>query len=185
MSIFNTDTRRIRLIGDIEEENLADFMEAVDTIIGEDEAYTEPDEDGVYPPITLELFSYGGKCHVGFAIYDVLRMLNNEGIHPIECEVYGACESMAVCVMLGCDQRRAHPHTTFMIHNVWGKEDGTVKSMKLYAEEMRREESLIWDIYRERTNVPDDMFDKISNTQMDYYFGPEEALRNGFITAII
>lgn len=136
-------------------------------------------------PIDVELYSCGGDCTEGFAIYDALRTCG----HPLTTTVVGECASMATVLMLCApkESRRAFKHARFLIHEPYFPEsicgDVTIQRIETLRQALEDDKRKILDVYVERTGQRER---KIVE-QMDdgTWFDAERAMALGFISEIV
>lgn len=136
--------------------------------------------------IDIELYSCGGDCTEGFAIYDALRASGKE----ISTTVVGTCASMATVLLLAApiEKRKAYKHAQFLIHNPYFPsgsvtEDLTIPELEKCRESLVNEKNKILDIYVERTGKEKDILD--SQMENGEFFGVSRALELGFISSVI
>lgn len=123
----------------------------------------------------------GGVVSEGLAIYDFLRTSGKN----IYTNIEGACHSMAVTILLAApkENRTANRYAEALIHKVYtGYADGTADDLEGYAEEMRRQQDAILDIYADRTNLSREEAERIMNEEKVHT--AEELLEWGFIAKI-
>jgi ATP-dependent protease ClpP protease subunit len=100
ISNFNTKTRTINLIGEIEEEMTALVLQAL----------TEMPSDS--KQITVFLSTHGGNVYDGLAIYDLFQACSS----PVVVIGTGRVMSMGVVILQAGDRRLVTPNTTLMCH---------------------------------------------------------------------
>ena len=103
---------------------------------------------------TFNIHCDGGSVSEGLAIYDVMRTSGKN----IYTNVDGGCHSMAVCLLLAAphENRTANPNSRALIHRVYAMPFDVLNAddAEELANDMRREENAILDIYVDRTNAP-------------------------------
>jgi ATP-dependent Clp endopeptidase proteolytic subunit ClpP len=130
--------------------------------------------------ITVHIDSHGGNVNDGLAIHD---FLTTRGL-PVTTIGEGRVFSIATIVMLAADKgkRLMSKNASFMIHNPWGGVVGTADEMEEYANEMRKVENRLAEIYVEKTGVA---LDRVKEwMKKDTYFSAEEAVEMGFADGI-
>lgn len=100
-----------------------------------------------FDEIMLRIKSPGGDVHEGFAIYNYIRSLGK----PITCIADGRVASIATVIFLAGDVRKVYDTTDFMIHNPWTWAAGNADQLEETAEELRKIEDQILDLYVART----------------------------------
>jgi ATP-dependent Clp protease protease subunit len=130
-------------------------------------------------PIEIHMCSYGGDPYTMLRLYDE--------IHACPCQVKffggGTINSSATWIMVGCDERYLHPHTTVMVHDGWGGYDGNHTDHQIYAAEDKRLQSLLYDIYAENSRMPKAFWEDVC--QRDLYLTATEAITLGLADKLI
>lgn len=141
----------------------------------------KPADDNV---IRLQIYSCGGSCVDGFAIYDRVRATGCE----IHTEVIGQASSMATVIMMAApkERRTAYPNAQFMIHapyypSAYGELN--YDTLMNLAESIKSDEDRIVAIYTERTGMDEDTIREQMKKGTD--FGVDKALELGFIGSVI
>jgi ATP-dependent Clp protease protease subunit len=131
-------------------------------------------------PITIEMNSGGGSVYDGMVIIDAI--MNSKA--PVFFIGYGSIMSMAVYIMLVCDNRILYPSTTILLHSMkqfmYG--DKTVRGMK---QELASYELIInqmMDIGIKNSKMDKDFWDKVEDG--DFFFTAQEALALGLCDGI-
>ena len=92
---------------------------------------------------------------------------------------------MGVIAILAAQVRKAHPNTTFMIHQLSIIAIGTLQDMVDSVEESSRVNTMLFDIITSTTRITKERLSQISEQKKDWFFNAEEALNLGVITEII
>lgn len=133
--------------------------------------------------IDLRLHCPGGSCLEGWAIYDALR---NSG-KRITATIEGVCASMASVILLAApeNRRRAYPNASLLIHNPWTVVAGgyTAEELEVRAEDLKREQTKILDLYVERTGGDRKALQKLMDE--DKLINMDKAKELGFVSEII
>ena len=139
----------------------------------------------IRPAINIYLCTYGGCIHDMLAIYDEIKKLTKEYTVNIYC--VGKIMSAGTIIMLAVDldHRFAYPNTTFMYHTLAGWNYGKIKDMEENVEESKRLHKLMWQIYKENTEIPEDKLNEIYKCKKDWYITAKEALKYKIISKII
>ena len=72
-----------------------------------------------------------------------------------------------------------------MIHQASGQTWGTITDMEESMEEKRRVNEAIFNIIKQKTQIPEEKLDEVMNYKRDWFITAEEALELGIITEII
>ncbi len=122
----------------------------------------------------------GGEVEEGLAIYDCLRTSGKD----IHMNIEGGCHSMAVVLLLAAplENRTANPNCRALIHRVTGCAGGTPDDLAAAAEDARRAEESILDIYADRTGQDKEFLRSIMAEQKERTAA--ELLDWGFISRI-
>lgn len=133
---------------------------------------------GEFDSIKLMVFSPGGYCVEGWAIYDYLLSLGK----PIETVAYGQCASIATVLFLLGEKRGISPNCEFMCHLPWGGAWGNRHEIQDYLDQLIAESDKLIAYYSERTGQPSDLL--AANMVKDWYMTPQETVTNSFATEI-
>lgn len=129
--------------------------------------------------IFLHIMSSGGDIFAGFSAMD--EILNCK--IPITTICDGECSSAATFIFLAGKERWMKKHSYFLIHqlssNIWGK----FEEIKDHMQNTERIMNDIKNIYKEMTNIPDNILEAI--LKRDIYLSPQECLEYGIIDRII
>jgi ATP-dependent protease ClpP protease subunit len=88
--------------------------------------------------------------------------------------------------MLAGEKRICGKNCSFMVHSMWKNIFyAKVQEQRDELKESERLTELTKNIYKERTNITEDLLDKIEKEKLEYWFGSDEAKKLGFITDII
>jgi len=125
-----------------ERENGVDFLMAERTIKGLHLLDQKKDK-----PITIIMNNPGGDVYHGAAIYDAIKGCKNH----ITIKVYGHAMSMGSIILQAADERIMAPNSKFMIHyGTWGINGSHTKTFQKWAEECKRYDKWMIDMYLER-----------------------------------
>ena len=139
----------------------------------------------VRPSINIYLTTFGGYIYDMFAIYDEIKRLTSEYIVNIYC--VGKIMSAGTVIMLATDleHRFAYANTTFMYHTLSGGALGKMKDMEENVEEDKRLHKLMWNIFKNQTEIPADKLDEIYRCKKDWYITADQAKKYKIISKII
>lgn len=128
--------------------------------------------------IKVRINSIGGSVFGGTAIYNALRT------HParITTTVDSLAASVASVIVQAGDERVMVQHSQMMIHNAWGIAIGDADEMNEYAELLRKEDSIIADIYADRSGKPRSMY--IAMMAAETWFSHDEAVEAGLADSV-
>ncbi len=139
----------------------------------------------IRPVVNIYLSTFGGYIYDMLAIYDEIKALTKEYEVNIFC--VGKIMSAGTIIMLAVDleHRFAYQNTTFMYHTLSGYNKGKMKDMEEDVEESKRLHKMMWNIYKENTNIPDDKLDEIYKCKKDWYITSQLAKKYKIISEII
>ena len=139
----------------------------------------------IRPAINIYLSTIGGDIYDMCAIYDEIRALKNEYEVNIYC--VGKVMSAGTIIMLATDleHRFAYPNTTFMYHTLSSFTAGKVKDMEENVDESKRLHKLMWNIYKNNTEIPEDKLNEIYKCKKDWYIDAIQAKKYKIIGKII
>lgn len=193
--------RTVKVSGMISDETLSTFKNDIAAIVRADEAVIDDNIENLklfdehlceeykknvkIPPIVLDITSHGGYCLEGMAFYDILRSMNDNGVHPVICEMSGCIASMATFIVLGCDVRRIHKNTSVCVHSIGGGSFGKIEEIKEDYEEMKRISDRLHELYYKHTSITPEQVAEIDKTKRDWWFDADEAINVGIATEII
>jgi ATP-dependent Clp protease protease subunit len=134
-----------------------------------------------YPktPIEIHMNSYGGDPYSMLALYDVIQSASCQ----IKFFGKGAIMSAATWILSGCDERNLYPNTTVMVHAGWEEQAATFWDFKISAEEAKRLQNKLEEIYEENSRMPKDFWSEVC--KRDLFLTAEEAVFLGLADKII
>ena len=192
---YNESIHNIYLKGDVDEEMWQTLVDKISEIRAADDdidyqnsaslACIGLNVQGVRPPINIYISTYGGCIYDMFAIYDEIRSLQKEYVVNIYC--IGKIMSAGTIIMLAVDleHRFAYSNTTFMHHTLSGFSLGKMKEMEENVEESKRMHKIMWNIYKEQTNIPTEKLDEIYKCKKDWFINAQQALKHKIISKIV
>ena len=131
--------------------------------------------------IQMYINSPGGSVSAGMAIYDTMQF--------IKCDVSTICMGMAASMgaflLAGGTpgKRLALPHSTIMIHQPSGGEQGQATEIQIVADRIQYTKRMLNELLAANTHQP---LEKIAaDTERDYYMSAEEAKNYGLIDAVV
>jgi len=129
--------------------------------------------------VTIIIISDGGCWYSAQSIYDTMTQCKT----PITTIATGSVASAATIVFLAGDTRIAHPHTTFLVHDVTHTSEAKATDVEAELKEVKRQGIVMWDLYAKHTNKTKAYWKK--KCVGEYYFSAEEALDIGFVDTIL
>lgn len=130
-------------------------------------------------PIQIHMNSFGGDP------YAMLRL--HDEIIACPCQIQfiggGAIMSAATWIMAACDERILHPNTTIMVHDGVEGYEGKHTDAQIQAAEMKRLQSLLYDIYAANSKMPREFWEDVC--QRDLYLTATEAVSLGLADKIL
>lgn len=139
----------------------------------------------IRPAINIYLNTVGGYIYDMFSIYDEIKKLTSEYIVNIYC--VGKIMSAGTIIMLATDleHRFAYQNTTFMYHTLSGGAFGKMKDMEEDVEESKRLHKSMWNILKEKTEIPEEKLDEIYKCKKDWYITADQAKKFKVVSKII
>ena len=132
-------------------------------------------------PIRIFINSPGGSADGGFAIFDTIRFIEP----PVITIAAGLVASAASIVLLAPkkENRVAFPHSRILLHQPSTHLQGSAADLEITAQEILK--------LREKANqlIADETGQTVekvaSDTNRDYWMGPDEALKYGLVSRIV
>lgn len=192
---YDSKLHNIYIKGDVDEDMWQTLVDKINEIKSADREIDETnvgtlslfgiDAQAIHPSINIYLSTYGGNIHDMFAIYDEIKNLTNEYEVNIYC--VGKIMSAGTIIMLAVDleHRFAYANTTFMYHTLSGCAFSKMKEMEENVEEFKRLHKLMWNIYKENTEIPSEKLDEIYKCKKDWFITSKEAIKYKIINKII
>lgn len=139
----------------------------------------------IRPAINIYLSTFGGYIYDMFSIYDEIKKLTQEYEVNIYC--VGKIMSAGTIIMLATDleHRFAYPNTTFMYHTLSSYNWGKIKDMEEDIEENKRLHKLMWTIFKNNTEIPEDKLDDIYKCKKDWYITADQAKKFKIVSKIV
>jgi len=192
---YDAKLHNIYLMGDVDEDMWNALVDKINEIKSADKEIDEMnigtlslfgiEAQALRPSINIYLSTFGGYIYDMLSIYDELVSLQKEYIVNIYC--VGKIMSAGTIIMLAVDteHRFSYPNTTFMYHTLSGWTDGKIKDIEENVEEKKRLHKLMWNIYKEKTEIPTDKLDEIYKCKKDWYITANQALKYKIIGKIL
>lgn len=131
--------------------------------------------------IQIYINSPGGSVSAGLAIYDTMRHVKP----AVSTICIGMAASMGAFLLAGGEKgkRFALPNARIMLHQVMGGAEGQATDIEIQAKEILRIKKQMNEILAANTGQK---FEKIqTDTDRDFWFGPEEAKAYGLIDKVL
>lgn len=136
-------------------------------------------------PIIINWFSYGGDWDAGMAMYDYIKTCSS--YVTIRC--FGRVRSMGTIVLQAADERLLSKNCLFLLHYGTAASSEThAKDFEMYAEELKKSNSIMEDIYLESIREKKPRFSRERLQELirfDKYLKPEEVIEIGLADGII
>lgn len=164
--------RRIFLTKPVDSESCAEIIRQLMFFNSEDAA----------AEIVMYINTPGGEVDSGFAVYDVMRMIEA----PVRTVCIGVCASMGALIYLGGERREMLPHSRLMIHDpsFGGGSYAGKKPHELQSEVNKLSEThdALCRVIAERTGRT--LEEVCEKTASDTYFTAEQAISFGLAHAV-
>ena len=192
---FDTKIHNIYLKGIVDERMWQTLVDKINEIRGADDDVADQNLASlmsvgieakiIRPAINIYLSTFGGYIYDMLSIYDEIKSLTKEYVVNIFC--VGKIMSAGTIIMLAADyeNRFAYPNTTFMYHTLTGGAYGKIKDLEENAEECKRLHKIMWNIYKENTDIPAEKLDEIYKCKKDWYITAEQAKKYKIISKIV
>ena len=192
---YDPKIHNIYLKGDVDEDMWSSLVDKINEIKSADKDIDETnistlslfgiDVQAIHPSINIYLNTVGGVIYDMFAIYDEIKALTSEYEVNIYC--VGKIMSAGTIIMLAVDleHRFAYPSTSFMYHTLSGGAFGKIKEMEEDVEENKRLHKLMWNIFKDQTEIPEEKLDEIYKCKKDWYITAEQAKKYKVISKIV
>lgn len=164
--------RRIFLTKPVDSESCAEIIRQLMFFNSEDAA----------AEIVMYINTPGGEVDSGFAVYDVMRMIES----PVRTVCIGVCASMGALIYLGGERREMLLHSRLMIHDpsFGGGSYAGKKPHELQSEVNKLSETrdALCRVIAERTGRT--LEEVCEKTASDTYFTAEQAISFGLAHAV-
>ncbi|MFA7109388.1 MAG: ATP-dependent Clp protease proteolytic subunit [Sphaerochaetaceae bacterium] len=163
-------TRSIMLCGEINEEASEKFVRQLLVLENENDK-----------PIYVFIDSPGGDVNAGYAIFDMIRFVNNE----VFLIGMGLVASAAALVLLSGDKehRFGLPNSSYLIHQPLSKMKGVASDIEIHAKQLEETRNRI---NREISCQTGNSFEKVEkDTDRDNWMDAEAAIEYGLISKIV
>jgi ATP-dependent Clp protease protease subunit len=130
-------------------------------------------------PLQLNINSYGGSVTDGFALFDTLRFVAEDGERKIKTVSLGITASMGGVLLQAGDERVMTPSSILLIHEISYSARGSVSSHKDGREMTDILSDRIIEVFGERALISEEEFKK-NWDRRDWWLSAKDALSNGF-----
>jgi len=195
-----TNFSTIALIGDINEDTSNEVIfsllllkqknteEYLTTVLSMDkEQLSETDLEEIKPNIDFYVSTNGGSADEMFAMYDVMRMIKDEGISSIS--TYGIGKVMSAGVLLLASgtkgKRYVGKHCRVMIHSVIGGHVGPMHQLESEFEEVKKIQDTYIRSLAEETEMTEKYLRNLLKKKTNVYLTAQEAVDLGIADEII
>jgi len=176
------DSHLIGLFAEVAEEKIAEIIHAL-LIIAEDTRKKEKEEEK--KPIDFYLSTYGGSADDMFALYDVMRIVQEDVV--IRTAGLGKVMSAGVLLLAAGTkgERRIAKNCRVMIHSVVGGNQGDLHNMLNEMEAIEQLQQMFVDCLVSETKMTKSRLKKMLNRKVNVYLSAEEAVELGIADIII
>ena len=173
----------LRIVGEINVETLKIFFDETDVIIEEygrfktESSMIKPELLQKFPPITIEISSYGGDTDCGSAIIHRMDEMKNMGIEVNTHAHF--CYSMAFIIYVNGMKRTGDKLSKFMNHGSASFNRGYVEEQRASVEFSTKCDEQFEQIIYDNTNMPKE---RVERARLCYdWFGYNEAVEMNVI----
>ena len=190
----------IALMGDVDEDMANEIVcsllllkeknkiEYLNTIINlPEDVLKDTDTDELRPNISLFVSTNGGSADEMLAIYDVMRMIKEEGINMISTHGVGKVMSAGVLLLAAGDKgkRFVGKHCRIMIHSVIGGHAGPMHQLENEFEEIKKIQDNYIKALSEETEMTEKYLRNLLKKKTNIYLTAQEAVDLGIADEII
>lgn len=173
MNNVGVGPRDIFIIGEIDEHILKEFHERFFSMIEIDNRNEKMYKKYKRKPINVYIDTCGGDLYSALSIYDILRASKT----PINTICTGKAMSAGSVIFLAGKKRLVSKHATILIHSIISGCHGPTKDVLDHAEDLKRMQKQLEEIYIDRTNISKDKLRKIKNKKEDFIVDAKEAIK--------
>ena len=175
------DLRVIGLVGDIQEEKLAEIIHAF--LYMNEMNKESPDEDK--KDIEFYLSTYGGSADDMFALYDIMKLVKK----TTDICTIGMGKVMAAGVLLLASgthgKRRIGKNCRVMLHSVMGGNHGSLHNLVNEMEAIQDLQEMYINCLVEETKMTKSQLKNMLERKVNVYLSAEEAIEYGIADEII
>ena len=186
------DLRMIGLLSDLDQEKMADIMHALLSLkasaleCNNSKDKKSKKDKAVIKPIEFYISTYGGNADDMFAIYDLMKQIQDEGCE-IHTKGYGKVMSAGVLLLAGGTKgkRQIGKNCRVMIHSVNAGTHGAMHDLKNEFEAIQNIQDTYLDALVTETSMTKTQLKKIIERKINVYLSAEEAIELGIADLII
>ena len=175
------DLRVIGLVGDIQEEKLAEIIHAF--LYMNEMNKESPDEDK--KDIEFYLSTYGGSADDMFALYDIMKLVQK----TTDISTIGMGKVMSAGVLLLASgtpgKRKMGKNCRVMIHSVMGGNHGSLHNLVNEMEAIQDLQEMYINCLVEETKMTKSQLKNMLERKVNVYLSAEEAIEYGIADEII
>jgi len=182
--LLTSDESEMRVVGlfsDIQEEKIAEVVHAL-LFLNESNKDVPDDKK---KPIELYLSTYGGNADDMFALYDVIKKIQEE----TEIHTIGLGKVMSAGVLLLAagvkGKRKIGKNCRVMLHSVIAGNHGSIHNLMNEMEAIEQLQKMYIDSLIEETKMTRSQLKKMLDRQVNVYLSAEEAISLGIADIII
>lgn len=198
LQTFDVTKRNLYITDDIDDKVSDDIIRWVTNLITGDNNIIDENkkvlkdffghnikDDINIPDVNVWLNTYGGACYHGYAIHDMLTILNKHCKTNITAT--GACMSAGILILLSVpyEQRFATKNTTFLIHQASSVAIGKTADLEDDVKEAKRLTEMIYKLIIEETGITRKELEDNYSRKKDWILTSEQALKLKLISKII
>ena len=188
----NKAPRCVGLIGDITEEKASEILYGMlqlrhtgtNTVLV-DESKPDGKTKEIYTPFEIMISTHGGSAADMFSIYDVMRMVQKEGM---EINTIGVGKVMSAGVLLLASgtkgKRKIGKHCRVMIHGVSSGAGGQIQDLDNEMAEIKVIEKQYISSLAKETTMSKKYIKNLMKKKINVYIGAEQAVELGIADTI-
>ena len=169
----------------LKQKNAEEYLTTVLSM--DEEQLNENDLEQIKPNIDFYISTNGGSADEMFAMYDVMRMIKDEGINSIS--TYGIGKVMSAGVLLLASgtkgKRYVGKHCRVMIHSVIGGHVGPMHQLESEFEEVKKIQDTYIKSLAEETEMTEKYLRNLLKKKTNVYLTAQEAVDLGIADEII
>jgi len=178
-----SDSYMMGLFAAVEEEKIAELVHAF-LVVAEENTKKEEDDK---KPIDFYLSTYGGSADDMFALYDVMRIIQEKDEQVIRTVGLGKVMSAGVLLLAAGTkgERKIAKNCRIMIHSVVGGNQGDLHNMLNEMEAIEQLQQMFVNCLVSETKMTKSRLKKILDRKVNVYLSAEEAVELGIADIII
>jgi ATP-dependent Clp endopeptidase proteolytic subunit ClpP len=195
-----TSLNAIALIGDVSEETTNDIVYAMlllnrkntdeyltTVLMMEKEELEEIDVEKFKPNIDFYISTNGGSADEMFGIYDIIRMIKDEGVNSISTYGIGKVMSAGVLLLASGTKGKRHvgKYCRVMIHSVIGGHIGPMHQLESEFKEVKKIQDSYIKALADEANMTEKYLRNLLKKKTNVYLTAQEAVDLGIADEII